>query len=78
MSRLAELSAVCVCVCVCRVDNILKQLAEIREQDRRLRMLESELEYCSSSLSWITEELSQSETIKCTRSPPAPRAGSST
>ncbi|KAM9456871.1 transient receptor potential cation channel subfamily M member 4a isoform 2-T2 [Clarias gariepinus] len=59
-----------------KVDNILKQVAEIREQDRRLRMLESELEYCSSSLSWIMEELSQSDVIKPTRSAPIPRGTS--
>lgn len=42
MSSLAELG---VCVCVCRVDNMLKQLAEIRDQDRRLRALESEVSW---------------------------------
>ncbi|XP_060758309.1 transient receptor potential cation channel subfamily M member 4a [Neoarius graeffei] len=53
-----------------KVDNMLKQMAEIRDQDRRLRTLESELEYCSSSLSWIMEELAQSGLLKLTRHPP--------
>ncbi|XP_053095244.1 transient receptor potential cation channel subfamily M member 4a isoform X1 [Pangasianodon hypophthalmus] len=56
-----------------KVDSMLKQMAEIRDQDRRLRMLESELEYCSSSLSWIMEELAQSDLIKHTRRPPVHR-----
>ncbi|XP_053532757.1 transient receptor potential cation channel subfamily M member 4a isoform X1 [Ictalurus punctatus] len=56
-----------------KVDNMLKQMAEIRDQDRRLRTLESELEYCSNSLSWIMEELAQSDLIKHTRRPPVQR-----
>ncbi|KAG9264139.1 transient receptor potential cation channel subfamily M member 4 [Astyanax mexicanus] len=53
-----------------KVDNVLKQMAEIREHDRRLRMLESEMEFCSSSLQWIMEGLVQSNLIKPTRPPP--------
>ncbi|XP_036388183.1 transient receptor potential cation channel subfamily M member 4-like [Megalops cyprinoides] len=53
-----------------KVDSVLKQMAEIRDHDRRLRALESELEYCSSALSWIVEALSQSNLIKTTRPPP--------
>ncbi|XP_058269985.1 transient receptor potential cation channel subfamily M member 4a isoform X1 [Hemibagrus wyckioides] len=56
-----------------KVDNMLKQMAEIRDQDRRLRALESELEYCSNSLSWIMEELEQSDLIKHTRRAPLHR-----
>ncbi|KAF7697684.1 hypothetical protein HF521_004194 [Silurus meridionalis] len=59
-----------------KVDNMLKQIAEIRDQDRRLRTLESELEYCSSSLSWIIEELVQSDLIKHNRRPPVHRDSS--
>ncbi|CAB1341378.1 unnamed protein product, partial [Coregonus sp. 'balchen'] len=57
-----------------KVDSVLKQMAEIRDHDRRLRMLETELEYCTSALSWMTEALSQSNLIKTTRPPPALRA----
>ncbi|XP_029582906.1 transient receptor potential cation channel subfamily M member 4 isoform X1 [Salmo trutta] len=56
-----------------KVDSVLKQMAEIRDHDRRLRMLETELEYCSSALSWMTEALSQSNLVKTTRPPPALR-----
>ncbi|CAJ1076631.1 transient receptor potential cation channel subfamily M member 4a [Xyrichtys novacula] len=53
-----------------KVDGVLKQMTEIRDHDRRLRLLESELEYCCSALSWMTEALSQSDLIKTDR--PAP------
>ncbi|CAB1341313.1 unnamed protein product, partial [Coregonus sp. 'balchen'] len=56
-----------------KVDSVLKQMAEIRDHDRRLRMLETKLEYCSSALSWMTEALSQSNLIKTTRPPPSLR-----
>ncbi|KAL7850194.1 hypothetical protein SRHO_G00195430 [Serrasalmus rhombeus] len=56
-----------------KVDNVLKQMAEIRDHDRRLRMLESEMEFCSSSLLWIMEGLAQSNLIKQTRPPPLHR-----
>ncbi|XP_069033770.1 transient receptor potential cation channel subfamily M member 4a [Embiotoca jacksoni] len=53
-----------------KVDSVLKQMAEIRDHDRRLRVLETELEYCCSALSWMTDALSQSTLIKADR--PAP------
>ncbi|XP_014014785.2 transient receptor potential cation channel subfamily M member 4 isoform X2 [Salmo salar] len=56
-----------------KVDSVLKQMAETRDHDRRLRALESELEYCSSALSWIVEALSQSNMVKPTRPPPTLR-----
>ncbi|XP_062388181.1 transient receptor potential cation channel subfamily M member 4a [Sardina pilchardus] len=56
-----------------KVDSVLKQMVEIRDHDRRLRMLESELEYCSSVLSWMADSLSQSNLIKPPRPPPARR-----
>ncbi|XP_067088532.1 transient receptor potential cation channel subfamily M member 4a [Osmerus mordax] len=56
-----------------KVDSVLKQMAEIRDHDRRLRILETELEYCSSALSWMVEALSQSPVIKPTRPPPTLR-----
>ncbi|XP_066499045.1 transient receptor potential cation channel subfamily M member 5-like isoform X2 [Hoplias malabaricus] len=56
-----------------KVENILKQMSEIRDHDRRLRMLESEMEFCSSSLLWIMEGLAQSNLIKPTRPPPLHR-----
>ncbi|XP_051572704.1 transient receptor potential cation channel subfamily M member 4-like isoform X1 [Myxocyprinus asiaticus] len=55
-----------------KVDNVLKQMGEIRDHDRRLRKLESEVEYCSNALSWIVEALSQSDLIKKASPPPPP------
>nr|XP_023994379.1 LOW QUALITY PROTEIN: transient receptor potential cation channel subfamily M member 5-like [Salvelinus alpinus] len=56
-----------------KVDSVLKQMAEIRDHGRRLRMLETELEYCSSALSWMVQAFSQSNLLKPTRPPPALR-----
>ncbi|TMS14773.1 Transient receptor potential cation channel subfamily M member 5 [Larimichthys crocea] len=53
-----------------KVDSVLKQMTEIRDHDRRLRQLETELEYCCSALSWMTDALSQSSLIKTGRPPP--------
>ncbi|XP_048061675.1 transient receptor potential cation channel subfamily M member 4a [Megalobrama amblycephala] len=53
-----------------KVDSVLKQMVEVRDHDRRLRKLESEVEYCSTALSWIVEALSQSDLVKQTRPPP--------
>ncbi|XDV13088.1 hypothetical protein PO909_001584 [Leuciscus waleckii] len=58
-----------------KVDSVLKQMAEIRDHDRRLRKLESEVEYCSTALSWIVEALHQSDLVKQTRPPPLPSKG---
>lgn len=58
-----------------KVDSVLKQMVEIRDHDRRLRKLESEVEYCSTALSWIVEALSQSDLVKQTRPPPYPSKG---
>uniref|UniRef100_A0A8C9SF99 Transient receptor potential cation channel subfamily M member 4 n=1 Tax=Scleropages formosus TaxID=113540 RepID=A0A8C9SF99_SCLFO len=55
-----------------KVDSVLKQMAEVRDHDRRLRQMESELEYCSSALSWLVEALSQSNLMRSTRPPPLP------
>ncbi|KAK6312077.1 hypothetical protein J4Q44_G00177410 [Coregonus suidteri] len=57
-----------------KVDSVLKQMAEIRDHGCRLKMLETELEYCSSALSWMVQALSQSNLIKPTCPPPALRA----
>ncbi|XP_064867162.1 transient receptor potential cation channel subfamily M member 4a isoform X3 [Oncorhynchus nerka] len=56
-----------------KVDSVLKQMVKIQDHNRRLRMLETELEYCSSALSWMVDALSQSNLIKPTRPPPALR-----
>ncbi|XP_029582905.1 transient receptor potential cation channel subfamily M member 4 [Salmo trutta] len=53
-----------------KVDSVLKQMVKIQDHDRRLRMLETELEYCSSALSWMVDALSQSNLIKPTHPPP--------
>ncbi|XP_030630919.1 transient receptor potential cation channel subfamily M member 4-like [Chanos chanos] len=54
-----------------KVDEVIKQVAEVRDVERRLRVLESEMEFCSSSLKWIVEVLSQSSGMKITRPPPS-------
>ncbi|XP_064178104.1 transient receptor potential cation channel subfamily M member 4-like isoform X2 [Anguilla rostrata] len=53
-----------------KVDNVLKQMAEIRDHDRRLRALESQTDYCCSALAWVVETLHQSNLGKPTRPPP--------
>ncbi|KAJ8364315.1 hypothetical protein SKAU_G00131460 [Synaphobranchus kaupii] len=54
-----------------KVDGVLKQMAEIRDHDRRLRALESQMEYCCSALTWVVDTLSQSNNLtKPTRPPP--------
>ncbi|XP_052403224.1 transient receptor potential cation channel subfamily M member 4-like [Carassius gibelio] len=58
-----------------KVDSVLKQMSEIRDHDRRLRKLESEVQYCSTALSWIVEALSQSDFVKKTGPPPLPSKG---
>lgn len=59
-----------------KVDSVLKQMTEIRDHDRRLRLLEAELEYCCSALSWMTDALSQSNLINAGRPPPLLRSDS--
>ncbi|XP_068452218.1 transient receptor potential cation channel subfamily M member 4a [Clinocottus analis] len=61
-----------------KVDSALKQIAEIRDHGRRLRLLETELEYCCSALSWMTDALSQSDLIKADHLPSAPQRSDST
>ncbi|XP_020505240.1 transient receptor potential cation channel subfamily M member 4a [Labrus bergylta] len=53
-----------------KVDSVLRQMSEIRDHDLRLRLLESELEYCCSALCWMTEALSLSGLLKTDRPPP--------
>ncbi|OCT70999.1 hypothetical protein XELAEV_180379152mg, partial [Xenopus laevis] len=53
-----------------KVDIALKQLNEIKEHDRRMKVMETELEYCRNALSWIVDALQHSEVVKTTRSPP--------
>uniref|UniRef100_A0A8C8DVL1 Transient receptor potential cation channel, subfamily M, member 4a n=1 Tax=Oryzias sinensis TaxID=183150 RepID=A0A8C8DVL1_9TELE len=55
-----------------KVDSVLKQIAEMRGHDRRLQLLETQLEYCCSSLSWMMEALSQSNMISASRPAPLP------
>uniref|UniRef100_A0A667ZN41 Transient receptor potential cation channel, subfamily M, member 4a n=1 Tax=Myripristis murdjan TaxID=586833 RepID=A0A667ZN41_9TELE len=60
-----------------KVDSVLKQMSEIRDHDRRLRVLEAELEYCCGALSWMVDALSQSNLIRASRPPPLLRGNSS-
>ncbi|KAM4704077.1 transient receptor potential cation channel subfamily M member 4 [Rhinophrynus dorsalis] len=54
-----------------KVDTALRQLNEIKEHDRRLKSLETEIEYCRHALSWIVEALQKSEMVKTTKPPPS-------
>ncbi|XP_060883276.1 transient receptor potential cation channel subfamily M member 4a [Labrus mixtus] len=53
-----------------KVDSVLRQMSVLCDHDRRLRLLESELEYCCSALCWMTEALSLSGLLKTDRPPP--------
>lgn len=57
-----------------KVDRVIRQVAEIRDVDHRLKALESEMEFCTSSLQWIMETLSQSSTAKSTKAHPTRKA----
>ncbi|XP_062858677.1 transient receptor potential cation channel subfamily M member 4-like [Trichomycterus rosablanca] len=61
-----------------KVDGVLKQTSEIRDLDRRLRALESEMEFCSSTLLWMAEALSQSDVVKAAKPPPTRKVNPST
>ncbi|CAM4623098.1 unnamed protein product [Lepidochelys kempii] len=54
-----------------KVDQALKQLAEVREQERRLKTLETQMEKCTSALSWMVDTLAQSDLGKNRPAPPA-------
>ncbi|XP_075046847.1 transient receptor potential cation channel subfamily M member 4 isoform X2 [Mixophyes fleayi] len=58
-----------------KVDIALKQLNEIKEYDRRLKALETEVEYCGKALSWLVDALQESEMVKTTKPPPASKYG---
>ncbi|XP_028669413.1 transient receptor potential cation channel subfamily M member 4a [Erpetoichthys calabaricus] len=53
-----------------KVENILKSMAEIRDHDHRLKVLESEIEYCTSALSWLVESFAQNNANQFSRPPP--------
>ncbi|XP_056627159.1 transient receptor potential cation channel subfamily M member 4-like [Triplophysa dalaica] len=57
-----------------KVDGVLKHVTEIRDVDRRLRVLETEMEFCTSSLQWIMEALSQSNLVKTGKVHPTRKA----
>ncbi|KAK7123104.1 hypothetical protein R3I94_020025 [Phoxinus phoxinus] len=60
-----------------KVDGVLKHVGEIRDIDRRLRTLESEMEFCTSSLQWIMEAMSQSSMAKGSKAHPTRKAAAS-
>ncbi|KAG5262687.1 hypothetical protein AALO_G00277750 [Alosa alosa] len=53
-----------------KVDGMIKQMAEMRDVDHRLRALESQMEFCSSAMQWVMESLTQSNVVKSARPPP--------
>ncbi|KAL8176217.1 UNVERIFIED_CONTAM: hypothetical protein K2H54_025951, partial [Gekko kuhli] len=54
-----------------KVDQVLRQLSEIKESERRLRTLETEMEYCTTALAWMVDVLAQSDIAKGKKAPPA-------
>ncbi|XP_061740905.1 transient receptor potential cation channel subfamily M member 5-like [Nerophis ophidion] len=56
-----------------KVDNVLKKMNAHHDHDQRLQLLETEMEYCCNSLSWMMEAMSQSNIIKANRPPPVLR-----
>ncbi|XP_034049024.1 transient receptor potential cation channel subfamily M member 4-like isoform X2 [Thalassophryne amazonica] len=56
-----------------KVDSVLKQVTKGQDLEHRLRALESEMEYCTSALSWIVDTLAQGSTFKPPRAPPTAR-----
>ncbi|KAK3560120.1 hypothetical protein QTP86_033872 [Hemibagrus guttatus] len=61
-----------------KVDSVLKQTSEIRDLDCRLRTLESEMEFCSSTIQWMADALAQSGMLKSTKPLPTRKVNPST
>ncbi|XP_062918446.1 transient receptor potential cation channel subfamily M member 4-like [Mobula hypostoma] len=53
-----------------KVDSVLNCIANIREHDRRLRVVEKQVDYCSEALTWLVESLMQSDLVKNAKAPP--------
>ncbi|XP_077390713.1 transient receptor potential cation channel subfamily M member 4a [Festucalex cinctus] len=53
-----------------KVDSVLKQMTERRDHDRRLQLLETEMEFCCNALSWMMEAMSQNNLVAANRAPP--------
>ncbi|XP_038639896.1 transient receptor potential cation channel subfamily M member 4-like [Scyliorhinus canicula] len=53
-----------------KVDSVLSYITDIREHDRRLRLLEKQVDYCTEALKWLAESLLQSDVIRNSRAPP--------
>ncbi|XP_041034022.1 transient receptor potential cation channel subfamily M member 4a isoform X3 [Carcharodon carcharias] len=53
-----------------KVDSVLSYITDIREHDRRLRVLEKQVDYCTEALKWLAESLLQSDLIRNNRAPP--------
>ncbi|XP_067876114.1 transient receptor potential cation channel subfamily M member 4a [Heterodontus francisci] len=53
-----------------KVDSVLSYITDIREHDRRLRILEKQVDYCTEALKWLVESLLQSDLVKNSRDPP--------
>ncbi|XP_078093553.1 transient receptor potential cation channel subfamily M member 5-like [Mustelus asterias] len=61
-----------------KVDSVLTYITDIREHDRRLRVLEKQVDYCTEALKWLADSLLQSDLIKNSRAPPTFTGPSST
>ncbi|XP_077474571.1 transient receptor potential cation channel subfamily M member 4-like isoform X2 [Stigmatopora argus] len=53
-----------------KMDSVVKHMAESRDHDRRLQLLETEMEFCCNALSWMMDAMSQSNLITTNRAPP--------
>ncbi|XP_061604550.1 transient receptor potential cation channel subfamily M member 4a isoform X1 [Phyllopteryx taeniolatus] len=56
-----------------KVESVLKHMAQNRDHDRRLQLLETEMEFCCNALSWMMDAMSQSNLITSNRPHPIQR-----
>ncbi|XP_060705249.1 transient receptor potential cation channel subfamily M member 4a isoform X2 [Hemiscyllium ocellatum] len=53
-----------------KVDSVLSYITDIREHDRRLKVIEKQMDYCTEAFQWLVESLLQSDLIRNARAPP--------
>ncbi|GCC31326.1 hypothetical protein chiPu_0009783 [Chiloscyllium punctatum] len=53
-----------------KVDSVLSYITDIREHDRRLKVIEKQMDYCTEAFQWLAESLLQSDLIRNARAPP--------
>ncbi|XP_043535645.1 transient receptor potential cation channel subfamily M member 4a [Chiloscyllium plagiosum] len=53
-----------------KVDSVLSYITDTREHDRRLKVIEKQMDYCTEAFQWLAESLLQSDLIRNARAPP--------